>query len=235
MAAQTYQGKFLQEGNVIDHTPGSAVGAGDVVVQNSLVGIAKVDIAANALGALAVSGIFDVVKVTGGITAGVACYWDATGDPVGGTSGTGAITTTAGGNTFAGYAVLTAASGDAVVRLFLVAVTNITVQELTTIIADPGDAGAIPVTSGGHVPLVSGGSETRTLADPTVMGQTLLLAVKTDGGTIVITAATAINQAGNNTITMAEVDDMIALVAIESGAGLKWKVLASDGAALSTV
>jgi len=38
---------FVQEGDVIDYTPSSAVAAGDVVVQGDLIGVAKQPIAAN--------------------------------------------------------------------------------------------------------------------------------------------------------------------------------------------
>ncbi len=71
--------KFVQEGNAIDYTPSSDVSAGDVVVQGELVGVAKLDIAANTLGALAVTGVFDFPKTTGvdtGIAAGANVYWD---------------------------------------------------------------------------------------------------------------------------------------------------------------
>lgn len=102
-------------------------------------------------------------------------------------------------------------------------------------IADPGNGGAIPVTASGYVPIVTAGSETRTLAAPSFVGQELLLYVKTDGGTCVITVASAINQTGNNTITTAEVRDVIRLVAIESGSSKVWHVVSNDGAALSTV
>jgi hypothetical protein len=51
----------------------------------------------------------------------------------------------------------------------------------------------------------------------------------------VITVASAINQTGNNTITMADVRDYIRLQAIESGSSKVWAVVANDGAALSTV
>lgn len=72
--------RFLQEGRSIDYTPVAAVAAGDVVVQGDLVGIAKGDIAAGGLGALAVEGVFEVPKTTGvgtAITAGSTLYWDA--------------------------------------------------------------------------------------------------------------------------------------------------------------
>jgi hypothetical protein len=120
----------------------------------------------------------------------------------------------------------------------LVKVPSVTANHygpLNNVIADPGDAGAIPVTSSGYCPIVTAGSETRTLAIPAFIGQELLLYIKTDGGTCVITVASAINQTGNNTITMADVRDVIRLVAIESGSNRVWHVVSNDGAALSTV
>jgi succinyl-CoA synthetase alpha subunit len=50
-----------------------------VVVQEDLVGVAKLDIASGALGALAVTGVFDFPKTAGvgsGIAAGAKVYWD---------------------------------------------------------------------------------------------------------------------------------------------------------------
>ncbi len=70
---------FVHDGNSIDYVPGSAVGAGQIVVQGDLVGIAKLDIVANTLGALAVSGVFELPKATGSgeaIDAGASVYWD---------------------------------------------------------------------------------------------------------------------------------------------------------------
>ncbi len=81
------QATFVSQGNAIDYTPGSAVAAGQVVVQSTLPGFARTPIAANALGSLGVAGIYDIVKVTGAIDAGVAVYWDANGDPVRGRHG----------------------------------------------------------------------------------------------------------------------------------------------------
>jgi predicted RecA/RadA family phage recombinase len=104
---------FIHDGNSIDYIPGSAVTAGAVVVQGELVGVAKVDIAANALGALAVVGVFDFPKATGGgtaITAGANCYWDAANQRA---------TTTATGNKLIGKCVRAAADADATVRIRL--------------------------------------------------------------------------------------------------------------------
>ena len=71
---------FIQDGASIDYTPGSAVAAGDVVVQGDLVGVAKVPIPAGHAGALAVEGVFDFDKeADGGVTfaVGSLAYWDA--------------------------------------------------------------------------------------------------------------------------------------------------------------
>jgi len=113
------QAIFVHDGDTIDYTPGSNVTAGDVVVQGDLVGVAKLDIASEALGALAVEGVFDIAKVTGAIAAGAKLYWDADGNPLGGTAGTGAATTTAAGNSYMGQVVKAAAETDTVVRVRL--------------------------------------------------------------------------------------------------------------------
>ena len=71
--------QFLHDGKSIDYTPGADVTAGDVVVQGDLIGVVKLDIAADILGALAVEGVFDFPKVTGGgsaIATGALVYWD---------------------------------------------------------------------------------------------------------------------------------------------------------------
>src|SRR5690242_18204867 len=88
------------QGDMIDYTPVGAVTAGDVVVLGSgLVGVAPLDIAASALGALRVRGLEKVPKKTGAVTVGAPVYWNATGDPNTGTAGTGAATTSGPGNT----------------------------------------------------------------------------------------------------------------------------------------
>jgi hypothetical protein len=51
---------------------------------------------------------------------------------------------------------------------------------LESLIADPGNAGAIPVTRSGHVEIVTAAAETRTLAAPSFNGQLLLISMKTD-------------------------------------------------------
>ena len=107
------QATFVHDGSAVDYTPGSAVAAGDVIVQGELVGVARTPIAANALGSLAVDGVFDFAKATGGgtaITAGANVYWDDTNN---------VATTTAAGNKLIGKVVKAAADGDATVRVRL--------------------------------------------------------------------------------------------------------------------
>ena len=232
------QAIIVQEGSAIDYTPGSDVAAGAVVVQNDVVGVARTPIAANTLGSLATAGIVEVVHDAVTKAAGTAVYWNATGNPVGGTPGSGAATLTAGGATFMGWAVQAAADTAKTVRVKLFgspAITNNFYGPLNHLIADPGDAGAIPVTASGRVDLVTAGAETRTLAAPTIGGQMLLLGLKTDGGDCVITCATTVNQTGNNTITLGDEGDALLLVAKANGANLRWSVVANDGCTLATV
>lgn len=102
-------------------------------------------------------------------------------------------------------------------------------------LSDPGDAGALPVTRSATVAITTGGAETRTLAIPAVPGIELTLSLDVDGGDCVITAAAAVNQTGNNTLTMADAGDEITLRAVRKAAALVWRVVSNDGVALSTV
>jgi predicted RecA/RadA family phage recombinase len=66
-----------QSGRTIDYTPTSAVTAGDVVVQNNLIGVATLDIAANDKGSLMVEGVVRAPSNSASISAGVKIYWDS--------------------------------------------------------------------------------------------------------------------------------------------------------------
>lgn len=100
-------------------------------------------------------------------------------------------------------------------------------------IADPGDAGAIPVDESGTVAITTAGAETRTLAVPTFAGQRLTISEDVYVGDAVITVAAAINQAGNTTITLNGAGDTVELVAVQVGGSLVWRVVFNDGAALA--
>ena len=111
--AQTYQARFVQEGDSIDYTPVGAVSAGDVVVQGQLIGIATQDIGAGVQGALAAKGVFDLPKTAGSgtaITAGAKVYWDEDAE---------VAVTTSEGNIYLGKTVAAAADDDETVRVRL--------------------------------------------------------------------------------------------------------------------
>jgi predicted RecA/RadA family phage recombinase len=105
------QAVFVHEGCSIDYMPAADVAAGDVVVQGDLVGVAKLDIKSNKLGALAVEGVFDFAKATGvgtAIAAGAIVYWNDAAN---------VATATAAGNKQIGKVVKAAADADATVRV----------------------------------------------------------------------------------------------------------------------
>ena len=107
------QAVFAHEGAAIDYTPGADVSAGDVIVQGDLVGVARLDIKAGVLGALAVTGVFDFPKATGAstaIAAGVSVYWDVADAEAKTDSETGA-------NKLIGKTIAAAGDNDATVRV----------------------------------------------------------------------------------------------------------------------
>jgi predicted RecA/RadA family phage recombinase len=227
---------FVESGDRIDFTPVSAVTAGDLVdLGGGLVGFTDNDVAAGSLGSASLTGIRRGVKSTGAIAKDQIVYWNPTANPVVGTAGSGAWSATPAAGAVKTAICLRAALSDDPQVLLLQLQPIYLRGPVEKLIADPGNAGAIPVNDSGYCPIVTAGSETRTLAAPSFIGQELLLYIKTDGGTCVITVASAINQTGNNTITMADVRDVIRLVAIESGANRVWHIVSSDGAVLSTV
>jgi hypothetical protein len=108
-------------------------------------------------------------------------------------------------------------------------------KQSTTVIADPGDGGAIPVTKSGTCAITTTGvDDTRTLAIPTFAGQVLDISLTVDAGDAVITVAAACNQTGNTTLTGADAGDHIRLVGVTVGGALVWRIAANDGWALST-
>lgn len=105
-------------------------------------------------------------------------------------------------------------------------------------IADPGTGVAIPVTGNGDVALtLAGEGETNSLAVPTFAGQILTISADTVGesATRIVTVASAINAAENDTITFDAAGGFISLYGIKLGETFAWRVLASDGVTLSTV
>lgn len=232
------QAVFVGEGNQIDYTPSQAVAAGQVVVQGNLVGVAVRPIPAGTGGALVVDGLVRVAKVAGEIAVGVAVFWDADGDPTGGQAGSGAATTVAGGASYLGLAAAGAGAAEATVLVNLEPVASVALTVhglLEEPIADPGPAGAIPVTASGHCPLVAGATgETRTLAAPTLAGQLLSLNLDaTGGGSIAVTVAGGLDDAGHTMATFTHAGETLTLLGTKVGTAKRWRLLANDGTTLS--
>lgn len=117
--------RYVQKGDSIDYRPVENIAAGEVIVIADLVGIARLDIAADTLGSLAVVGVFDVVKADGAIPSGSTVYWDA---------GAQKATLVSGSNHYLGKAIAGAETGDETVRVLL----NAPYSLATTFVA--GDA-----------------------------------------------------------------------------------------------
>ncbi len=91
-----------------------------VVVGTTLVGVATTGILADEEGAIDISGVFEVVKITeNAITAGDPVYWDATGNPAVGVTETGAASDSAEAGVFMGHAVADASEDAATVFVYL--------------------------------------------------------------------------------------------------------------------
>ena len=112
--------RYVQKGEAIDHMPDTAVAAGDVVVVGNLIGIARIDIPAGVLGALAVVGVYDVAKAAVAVAAGTPLYWDAVNKKA---------TAVAAGNPYLGKATRVAGAADETVRVLLNAPYTATVAE----------------------------------------------------------------------------------------------------------
>ena len=111
---------FRQEGKRIPlAASGAAIASGELVLVNDLPVVALGDIADGETGTGATEGVFELegkVAATA-INAGQKVYWDADGDPQGGTAGTGCITNVATDNTYLGIAWKDAVSTAATVEV----------------------------------------------------------------------------------------------------------------------
>ena len=75
----TMDARYVQRGDAIDYTPMADVAAGDMVVLGKLVGVAKLDIKAGELGALALTGVYEMTKAAGvAFALGSEVAWDRT-------------------------------------------------------------------------------------------------------------------------------------------------------------
>lgn len=122
MADQQNQIQYYATGDSIDYTPSSAVTAGTPLEIGGQAAVPANDIAANVKDAVQVKGNFKVVQKAEAISAGAGVWWDADGDPVGGTAGSGAATATkqtGASDFFLGRCVETSVNTDATVKIEL--------------------------------------------------------------------------------------------------------------------
>ncbi|MCC6165102.1 MAG: DUF2190 family protein [Acidobacteria bacterium] len=104
-----FECEIIHSWHSIDYTPAGAVAAGEVIVVDKMVGVARQAIAAGELGSLCVAGVGKFAKATGGgtaFTAGELIYWDES-------AGVCDDTTDTGTNPLIGWAIKAAADGDA--------------------------------------------------------------------------------------------------------------------------
>lgn len=88
--------KFIQPGEVINYTAGSALASGAVVVIGKRIGVLLVDLSSGETGPAQVTGVFELTKLTtDDVTQGAVLYWDA---------GNSRLTLTASTHNVAGYA-----------------------------------------------------------------------------------------------------------------------------------
>lgn len=96
---------YVQEGDVIDYAnaSGATITSGTPVLIGARLGVALADIANGSTGSVQVEGVFTITKLgTDTVAAGALLYWDNTNKR---------LTTTASGNTLAGFAVAAAGAG----------------------------------------------------------------------------------------------------------------------------
>ncbi len=197
---QTPTSRVVDEGEYIPYTPVSAVYGGDIVVVGTIPLLAESDIAAAELGNLACEGIWKMPKDSSSFTAGDAVYWDSDGNPVTGTAGTGAASSTATGNNLIGFVTADAASGDDYVYVKASAAKrtatiagSVTADDITGSDSALGIAGQ-PAAQGGAVSVTGGTSSTGGNA-----GGAVSLVGGTPGATGVGGAASVTGGAGGAT------------------------------------
>lgn len=102
---------------------------------------------------------------------------------------------------------------------------------LTNLLTDPGNGGAIPVTTSGTLLMDCAGTETRTLADPSFAGQRIDLVLNNNSGvSVTVTAASNLDSVPNNVLTFTTEGSTARLVGIQiDGTDLVWCVFLAEG------
>lgn len=166
MAQTQTPAKKVQAGEIIKDPSSTTRYPGDVVLLGTIpLIVTPTDPNQPGLNNLDTEGVYDVPKDSSTFTAGDAVYWNASGNPVTGTAGTGAASSTPSAYLM-GVVVLDAATGDSYVRVKLTAAKrtttiagSVTADDITGSDASLGIAGNAPatVTSAGGAVAISGG------------------------------------------------------------------------------
>lgn len=106
-------GKFIGAGNTIQHTPGSAVTAGDVILIGDKICVAKNNIAVGDVGELDTNGEFEwPIDGATAFAQGVKIFWDVADQEATEAEDTGT-------NKLIGYTTKSALAADVVIRGYL--------------------------------------------------------------------------------------------------------------------
>lgn len=111
---------FVRHGDRLDwiNDTGAIVASGGLVIVGGLAAVAVADIAAGAAGVLATAGVFEFANKAEVVVAqGDKIYFDADGDPYGGTAGSGCLTTSPKDNAYVGLAWAGAVAASATARV----------------------------------------------------------------------------------------------------------------------
>ena len=103
--------RYVQRGDSIDYIPEADVAAGDVVTIGELIGVAKLDIKAGELGALAVVGVYELPTGGASVALGEVVSVDPATGMVAASGASGAVKF--------GHAVSEATTADATVNVRL--------------------------------------------------------------------------------------------------------------------
>lgn len=103
--------RYVQRGDSIDFTPATDVAAGDIVKLGGLIGVAKLDIKAGELGALATVGVYELQTGGAVVNAGDVVSVDPNTGKVSAASASGVVKF--------GHAITAATAQDTTVRVRL--------------------------------------------------------------------------------------------------------------------
>ena len=161
--------KFIAQGDAIDYTAGADATAGDVIANAAIAGVtpSAIDYSESTLGAVHVEGVYDFPQAAEIITIGQDVYWDADGNPYGGTAGSGAATATKEDNTYLGICLGTTTAATSYVRVKRVIVPQKQVapeRVATVAVGGTAQANANAIPTG--FTLVTGANDTAAIKLP---------------------------------------------------------------------